>query len=166
MFPTLLIFIFLVHAFYVCILLESNFVPLWYRGLSIPYKIFKTAWRQQWSIFLYVLKYFLNMRVFVLHFVHLHNLYLHIALSYNCILPHHTGQEKSEFWALLGGKTAYTDERILKTVGEAKIPRLFHGSNASGNFKSKFLSPAFFLFRSPSALALLIYCHIFLSHVW
>ena len=86
------------------------------------------------------------MRFFVLHFVHLHNLYLHIALTFHCILPH-TGQEKSEFWALLGGKTAYTDERILKTVGEAKIPRLFHGSNASGNFKSKFLSRHRFSFR-------------------
>ena len=47
------------------------------------------------------------------------------------------GQEKSEFWALLGGKAAYTDERILKSVGEFRTPRLFHGSNASGTFKSK-----------------------------
>ena len=47
------------------------------------------------------------------------------------------GQEKSEFWALLGGKAAYTDERILKSVGEFRPPRLFHGSNASGTFKSK-----------------------------
>ena len=47
------------------------------------------------------------------------------------------GQEKSEFWSLLGGKTAYTDERVLKNVGESRIPRLFHGSNASGSFKSK-----------------------------
>ena len=38
---------------------------------------------------------------------------------------------------MLGGKGSYTDERVLKNVGEATIPRLFHGSNASGTFKSK-----------------------------
>ena len=48
------------------------------------------------------------------------------------------GQEKAEFWALLGGKTAYMDERVLKSLGETTVPRLFHGSNASGNFKSAF----------------------------
>ena len=51
------------------------------------------------------------------------------------------GQENSaiqQFWALLGGKTAYMDERVLKNVGETTVPRLFHGSNASGSFKSMF----------------------------
>ena len=43
-----------------------------------------------------------------------------------------------QFWALLGGKTAYMDERVLKNVGETTVPRLFHGSNASGSFKSMF----------------------------
>ena len=47
------------------------------------------------------------------------------------------GQEKADFWSLLGGKGSYTDERVLKNVGEATTPRLFHGSNASGTFKSK-----------------------------
>ena len=49
------------------------------------------------------------------------------------------GQENSaiqQFWALLGGKTAYMDERVLKSLGETTVPRLFHGSNASGSFKS------------------------------
>ena len=50
------------------------------------------------------------------------------------------GQEKGDFWSLLGGKGSYTDERVLKNVGEATVPRLFHGSNASGSFKSKYLS--------------------------
>ena len=79
---------------------------------------------------------------------------------YYCIF--YSGQEKSEFWALLGGKTAYTDERILKTVGEAKIPRLFHGSNASGNFKSKFLSRVFYSSPESRALVfdLLLSCYI------
>ena len=49
-------------------------------------------------------------------------------------------QEKAEFWALLGGKTAYMDERVLKSLGETTVPRLFHGSNASGSFKSKYKS--------------------------
>ena len=51
------------------------------------------------------------------------------------------GQENSaiqQFWALLGGKTAYMDERVLKSLGETTVPRLFHGSNASGSFKSMF----------------------------
>ena len=47
------------------------------------------------------------------------------------------GQEKADFWSLLGGKGSYTDERVLKNIGEATTPRLFHGSNASGTFKSK-----------------------------
>ncbi|TRY61821.1 hypothetical protein TCAL_04385 [Tigriopus californicus] len=45
------------------------------------------------------------------------------------------GQERDTFWNLLGGKGPYLDERVLKDVGEHYSPRLFHGSNASGNFK-------------------------------
>ncbi len=46
------------------------------------------------------------------------------------------GQEKPDFWALLGGKKAYMDEFVMRNVGEKSRPRLFHGSNASGTFKS------------------------------
>eukprot|EP00095_Tigriopus_kingsejongensis_P000318 maker-scaffold292_size219010-snap-gene-1.31 protein:Tk00318 transcript:maker-scaffold292_size219010-snap-gene-1.31-mRNA-1 annotation:"hypothetical protein DAPPUDRAFT_311761" len=45
------------------------------------------------------------------------------------------GQERDDFWSLLGGKGPYLDERIMKDVGETYFPRLFHGSNASGNFR-------------------------------
>ena len=48
------------------------------------------------------------------------------------------GQEKDEFWSLLGGKEAYADEFVLRGQGENFTPRLFHGSNASGSFKSNF----------------------------
>ena len=50
------------------------------------------------------------------------------------------GQEKSEFWSLLGGEAAYIKDRETKSAGrEDFAPRLFHGSNASGIFKSKFM---------------------------
>ena len=45
------------------------------------------------------------------------------------------GQEKDGFWNLLGGKKPYIDEFVVKDDGEQAAPRLFHGSNASGNFK-------------------------------
>jgi hypothetical protein len=40
-----------------------------------------------------------------------------------------------EFWSVLGGKQPYMDEKVIKDVGEDFEPRLFHGSNATGNFK-------------------------------
>ena len=40
-----------------------------------------------------------------------------------------------ELWGQLGGKQPYIDEKVIKDVGEEQEPRLFHGSNASGNFK-------------------------------
>ena len=40
-----------------------------------------------------------------------------------------------ELWSQLGGKQPYIDETVIKDVGEEQEPRLFHGSNASGNFK-------------------------------
>ena len=46
------------------------------------------------------------------------------------------GQENDEFWSVIGGKEPYLDEFVLKNVGEPTMPRLFHGSNASGSFKS------------------------------
>ena len=46
------------------------------------------------------------------------------------------GQENDEFWSVLGGKEPYLDQYVLKNVGEPTMPRLFHGSNASGSFKS------------------------------
>ena len=47
------------------------------------------------------------------------------------------GEENEEFWSFLGGKEPYMDEYVLKSVGEVTMPRLFHGSNASGTFKGK-----------------------------
>ncbi len=48
------------------------------------------------------------------------------------------GQERSEFWSLLGGELPYIKERETKSAGKDDfMPRLFHGSNASGSFKSK-----------------------------
>ena len=44
-------------------------------------------------------------------------------------------EESEDFWSHLGGKEPYMDEYVLKSVGEITIPRLFHGSNASGSFK-------------------------------
>ena len=49
-----------------------------------------------------------------------------------------TGQDNrvnDDFWKQLGGKQPYIDEKVIKDVGEEQEPRLFHGSNASGNFK-------------------------------
>lgn len=46
------------------------------------------------------------------------------------------GQERSEFWSLLGGELPYIKERETKSAGKDDfMPRLFHGSNASGSFK-------------------------------
>ena len=55
------------------------------------------------------------------------------------------GQEKDPFWTLLGGKGPYKDERVFgkHDLPDHFIPRLFHGSNASGSFKSK---PCFIVF--------------------
>ena len=49
------------------------------------------------------------------------------------------GQEKDQFWNILGGKGPYKDERVFgkHDLPDYFIPRLFHGSNASGSFKSK-----------------------------
>ena len=50
------------------------------------------------------------------------------------------GQEKDQFWSLLGGKGPYKDERVFgkSNVSENFMPRLFHGSNASGSFKGSY----------------------------
>merc|ERR1712126_594847 len=46
------------------------------------------------------------------------------------------GQEKDVFWSALGGKGPYKDERTFgKNDSQNAMPRLFHGSNASGSFK-------------------------------
>jgi len=46
------------------------------------------------------------------------------------------GQEKDVFWSALGGKGPYKDERTFgKNDNQNVMPRLFHGSNASGSFK-------------------------------
>jgi len=51
--------------------------------------------------------------------------------------PEHTfvfeGQEKKDFWTLLGGKKPYFDQKVLKQGEEVSEPRLFQMSNASGN---------------------------------
>ena len=47
------------------------------------------------------------------------------------------GEENEEFWSFLGGREPYMDECVLKSIGEVTMPRLFHGSNASGTFKGK-----------------------------
>ena len=49
------------------------------------------------------------------------------------------GQEKDQFWNLLGGKGPYKDERVFGKNNESDnvMPRLFHGSNASGSFRGK-----------------------------
>ena len=57
--------------------------------------------------------------------------------NHNSIVIEET-QETEDFWSVLGGKGPYMDEYVLKTIGEPTMPRLFHGSNASGSFKSKF----------------------------
>lgn len=44
------------------------------------------------------------------------------------------GQEEDAFWDLLGGQGEYMTEKLLNRPG-GRAPRLFHGSNASGNFK-------------------------------
>ena len=46
------------------------------------------------------------------------------------------GQERPIFWNLLGGEGDYINERIFKEDAGLAQPRLFHGSNATGNFKS------------------------------
>ncbi len=49
------------------------------------------------------------------------------------------GQEKSEFWSAIGGKGPYTDICEFKVNNNADfVPRLFHGSNASGFFRSNY----------------------------
>jgi len=45
------------------------------------------------------------------------------------------GQEKAIFWNLLGGKGPYKDQRVLKEADREFAIRLFHGSNATGNFR-------------------------------
>ena len=49
------------------------------------------------------------------------------------------GQEKEQFWNLLGGKGPYKDERVFgkNNASDNFMPRLFHGSNASGSFRGK-----------------------------
>ena len=48
------------------------------------------------------------------------------------------GQEKDPFWSAIGGKGPYKDERTFgKNDTQNFMPRLFHGSNASGSFKGK-----------------------------
>ena len=52
------------------------------------------------------------------------------------------GQEKDQFWNLLGGKGPYNDERVFgkSENSEFFIPRLFQGSNASGTFKGMYFN--------------------------
>ncbi len=45
------------------------------------------------------------------------------------------GQEKPDFWATIGGQGPYMDERIMRAVDDDYAARLFHGSNATGNFR-------------------------------
>lgn len=45
------------------------------------------------------------------------------------------GQEKDEFWSVLGGKGEYSNSPRLQTECESRRARLFHCSNASGSFK-------------------------------
>lgn len=52
----------------------------------------------------------------------------------NCTI-HSTGQEKAEFWTVLGGKGPYsTDIRTAEEIQQHE-PRLFQCSNATGNMK-------------------------------
>ena len=44
------------------------------------------------------------------------------------------GQEKDDFWALLGGKGPYSNSPRLVEENEERAPRLFQCSNASGVF--------------------------------
>jgi hypothetical protein len=55
---------------------------------------------------------------------------------FNCfLLSSLIGQEKAEFWTLLGGKGPYiTDMRTAEEIQEHE-PRLFQCSNATGNMK-------------------------------
>ena len=45
------------------------------------------------------------------------------------------GQEKANFWEMLGGKEAYFSEKITRPDEVVGEPRLFHVSNATGNIK-------------------------------
>ncbi|XP_059489810.1 villin-1-like [Neocloeon triangulifer] len=47
------------------------------------------------------------------------------------------GQEKPEFWEMLGGKEAYADSKRLSDASDAMPARLFQCSNASGQFKAE-----------------------------
>lgn len=42
------------------------------------------------------------------------------------------GQEKKEFWDLLGGKEEYASEKIIQNAEDVRPPRLFQLSNATG----------------------------------
>ncbi|XP_021371999.1 villin-1-like isoform X2 [Mizuhopecten yessoensis] len=46
------------------------------------------------------------------------------------------GQEKKDFWTLLGGQEDYPSEKRLQMSEEVRAPRLFQLSNASGNLKA------------------------------
>ncbi|XP_076459469.1 advillin-like isoform X2 [Babylonia areolata] len=46
------------------------------------------------------------------------------------------GQEKDDFWSVIGGKENYASEKILQDEG-SHPPRLFQISNASGNVKAE-----------------------------
>ncbi len=50
-------------------------------------------------------------------------------------------EEPEEFWALLGGKTAYASSEALQAQQELPPPRLFHCSNASGKFTVEEVEP-------------------------
>jgi len=43
------------------------------------------------------------------------------------------GQEKKDFWAILGGKKPYFDQKVAKQDEDVPEPRLFQISNATGN---------------------------------
>lgn len=59
-------------------------------------------------------------------------------LDWRSYVLKYLGQEKSEFWSAIGGKGPYTDICEFKVNNSADfMPRLFHGSNAFGFFKSE-----------------------------
>ena len=59
------------------------------------------------------------------------------------------GQERPDFWTVLGGEAPYIKDRETKVGAKDDFtPRLFHGSNASGAFRSRalnFLNRAFMM---------------------
>ncbi len=82
--------------------------------------------------------------------------YFSIWYCYKCSLFYtFKGQEKADFWTLLGGKGSYiTDMRTAEEIQEHE-PRLFQCSNATGNIKVKH----FHNILAPCTISIFCYCN-------